>query len=45
MIAEGLSSNPYYEQDLVHFTERGYAMLTGAVLAACELTRQVPNES
>jgi lysophospholipase L1-like esterase len=37
MIADGLLPNPNYEQDLVHFTECGYAVLTDAVLAACEL--------
>ena len=35
LAAAGLDSNPNYQDDGVHFTERGYAVLTDTVRAAC----------
>lgn len=35
LAAAGLESNPNYQDDGVHFTERGYTVLTDTVRAAC----------
>ena len=35
LAAAGLDSNPNYQDDGVHFTERGYTILTDTVRAAC----------